>query len=165
MFPSLFLSRARRRASCAFVLAAGLAAPAAAEPDIMAQWHRRAMIASAAAHLDLVTESVMLAVLHLAMLHAIHAADEAGAPTPEDGCDALGAHADAAAVSAAHVVLSSWLPAERARLDAALMHDLAATPEGASRDLGVAAGRQAAELVMARWARARPEPGAKSAIP
>jgi hypothetical protein len=165
MFPSLFLSRARRRASCAFVLAAGLATPAAADPDTTARWHRRAVEASAAAHLDRVTESVMLALMHLAMLYAVHAADEAGAPTPEDGCDAIGAHADAAVVAAAHVVLSSWLPAERARLDAALVDDLAELPEGASRDLGVAAGRQAADLVMARWARARPEPGGQSAIP
>ena len=53
MFPPPFLARARRRAVCAFVLAAtGIAAPRAAAADDDARWNLRATIAAADAHLS-----------------------------------------------------------------------------------------------------------------
>jgi hypothetical protein len=152
MFPSVVLT-ARRRASCVFVLAAaGVAAPHAARADEIVRWNLRATIAAADAHLDPATESTMLAQMHTAMFDAVNAVLRYGSPYNDGVPAAAGAQAPAAAVSAAHVVLSTLMPSTRATFDAALMQDLAAMPEGPSRDLGVATGRQAADLVMARWA-------------
>jgi hypothetical protein len=158
MFPSAALTRARRRASCLFVLTtAGILAPHMSSADEVVRWNLRATIAAADAHLDPATEASMFAVMHTAIFDAVNAVLRYGPAYSVRTLDAAGAHAPAAAVSAAHVVLSTFLPADRATFDAALAQELAAMPEGPARDLGVAAGRQAADLVMARWTDTRPD--------
>jgi hypothetical protein len=60
-----------------------------------------------------------------------------------------GASADAAAVAAAHVVLKNYFPAAGATLDALRASSLAAIPEGAAKNAGIAVGEAAAAAVIA----------------
>jgi hypothetical protein len=57
--------------------------------------------------------------------------------------------ADAAAVAAAHRVLSQLYPAQRQALDSALAASLAAIPDGAVKTAGLALGRSVADAVLA----------------
>jgi hypothetical protein len=161
MFPSLVLTRTRRRATCVFVLAtAGMFAPRVVCADEVVRWNLRATVAAADAHLDPASEANLFAVMHTAIFDAVNAVLRYGTAYGARTLDASGAQAPAAASSAAHLVLSTFLPGDRAAFDAALAQELAAMPEGSSRDLGVAAGRQAADLVMASWAGIRRDPTA-----
>jgi hypothetical protein len=60
-----------------------------------------------------------------------------------------GASAEAAAAGAAHGVLTNYLPASAASLDAALVTSLAAIPDGQAKDDGVAVGEAAAAAMIA----------------
>jgi hypothetical protein len=60
-----------------------------------------------------------------------------------------GASAEAAAAAAAHGVLTNYLPASAASLDAALVTSLAAIPDGQAKDDGVAVGEAAAAAMIA----------------
>jgi hypothetical protein len=157
MFPSLHLTRARRRASCALALAAaGVLAPRTAGADEVLRWNRIATTVAAHHPLDPLAEARLFAVLHTAIHDAVTAIDRRHEPYCAVTLDAAGALPEAAVASAAHVVLTTWLQTERPALDAALADSLAALPEGRARDIGVASGRQAADLVMASWAGAAP---------
>lgn len=131
--------------------AAGLASPGPANADVIVRWNQRAAIAAADAHLDPATETTMLAVMHAAMFDAVDGVRREAASTGRALNDASDVTAPAAAASAAHVVLSTYFPADRPALEAALMADLAALADTPARALGAAAGRQAADLAMARW--------------
>jgi hypothetical protein len=61
----------------------------------------------------------------------------------------VGASAEAAAVSAAHRVLSGYFPDRAAEFDAARARSLSHVPDGPARDAGIAVGEQAATAVMA----------------
>ena len=60
-----------------------------------------------------------------------------------------GASPEAAAAAAAHRLLMTYFPASQGRLDAALTASLANVPDGASQDLGVAFGIEAADHIVA----------------
>jgi hypothetical protein len=153
MFPFIHLTRARHRASCALALAAvGTLAPRPAGADEVVRWNQIAMTTAGHASLDPLAQSRLLAVLHVAVHDAVNAIERRDEPYCAVSLDASGALPEAAAASAAHVILSTWLPADRPALDAALADSLAVLPEGQTRDLGVASGRQAADLVMVAWA-------------
>jgi hypothetical protein len=62
---------------------------------------------------------------------------------------APGASAEAAAASAAHAVLSRHFPDQAVKLDAALKTSLGPVPDGPGEAAGIAAGKSAAEAVLA----------------
>src|SRR5262249_59241852 len=62
---------------------------------------------------------------------------------------APGSSVEAAAATAGHDVLVALVPAQKAMLDAALAASLAKVSDAAARDGGAAAGRQAAEAILA----------------
>jgi membrane-associated phospholipid phosphatase len=148
MFALVRFPLAPARLSCALVLAAASVAPSAARADEVIRWNRVATMATAAADTDPLTESRIFAILHAAIHDAVNGVERRYTPYRESTLVATDASPDAAAASAAHVVLSTLVPGARTTFDAALSEALGAVPAGAARDAGVAAGRQAADLVL-----------------
>jgi hypothetical protein len=156
--------RGRRGAAPGAVVATGLAAvlalaptvpPAAgvvpaADPRVVADWNATAVA-------TIVTDAakgpaeayVYFGFTQLAIYNAVEGITgdyrlyrwKADAPA--------GASPEAAAAAAAHRLLITYFPASQGRLDAALTASLANVPDGASQDLGVAFGIEAAEHVVA----------------
>lgn len=136
--------------------AAGIAAalalaavPGPATGNEPLRWNRVATEASAAANTDPLTESRWFAMLHAAVHDAMNAVEpryETYVPRPRQ---AAGASLDAAAATAAHLVLSELMPSARAAFDAALEEALRAVPEGVARARGLEAGQAAAQAILA----------------
>ena len=125
-----------------------LCTDASAGPDAVLDWTATALAAvrTASAPPPVVTRA--LALEGLAVLDVLNAVD--GAPATLVGLDAPTEMDQAAAVgAAAHRVLSQLFPAQGAALDAVLANRLAAIPDGAAEDQGVAFGRAVAEAVLA----------------
>jgi hypothetical protein len=143
----------RRRAGGLVVAAAALttlAVPSSAGASAATQWNlnaTNALIATAG-------QGPTVAMLHLAMVHgavydAVNAIDGGYTPylvapdaTPFDS-------QDAAAATAAYHVLVHLVPAQQPTLQPLYAASLAAIPDGAAKDGGIAAGIAAAEAMIA----------------
>jgi hypothetical protein len=143
----------RRRAAglvVAVAAATALAVPSSAGASAVTQWNlnaTNALIATAG-------QAPPVAMLHLAMVHgavydAVNAIDGGYTPylvspdaTPFDS-------QDAAAAAAAYHVLVHLLPAQQPTLQGLYMTSLAAIPDGAAKDGGIAAGIAAANAMIA----------------
>lgn len=117
-----------------------------ARADAVMDWN------ATAAALPIAAPPVMARVM-AAMHGAVHDAINAIEPRYEAyrfKVDApAGASKDAAAASAAHDVLTALVPGQKSIFDAALVASLANIPEGRARTDGIAAGRSAAEQMLA----------------
>ena len=128
--------------------AALLLVAVAARADVITDWNQTGLDATAGIG-GSGPQVRMLAMMHGAMFDAVNATGpryrfylgELAAPA--------GASADAAAASAGHTVLIALLPAQKARLDAALAASLAKINEGAARNDGIDLGRRAGERMLA----------------
>lgn len=143
----------RRRAAGVVVAVAAstvLAAPSSAGASAATQWNlnaTNALIGTAA-------QAPPVAMLHLAMVHgamydAVNAIDGGYTPylvapdaTPFDS-------QDAAAATAAYLVLVHLVPAQQPALEGLYTASLAAIPDGAAEDGGIAAGVAAANAMIA----------------
>jgi hypothetical protein len=94
-----------------------------------------------------------MAMVHVAVYDAVNAVHRSHCPYRVDAVPPPGTDARAAAATAGHDVLAALYPRHARRLDAALDESLAAVPEGAGRDEGVALGRFVAERIVC-WRKA-----------
>ena len=92
------------------------------------------------------------AITHLAMFEAVNAITRDYEPYLGTIAAPQGASAEAAAIAAAHRVLSTYFPASAATLDAARAASLAAIPDGQAEDDGIAVGEAAAAAMIANRA-------------
>jgi hypothetical protein len=146
----------------AFATALGAAAPiggATASPTstlangptdpYVADWDAVGLEALAAAEVPPAHDGVILTYQAIAVHDAVMAIDGSYHPFAVDVDAPAGASAQAAVAAAAHGVLVHYLPEQGATiLDPALDESLATIPDGEAKTAGVAAGEQAAALLV-----------------
>ena len=123
-------------------------APAATAGDVVTDWGARAVAIGAEKQLPNARFTRGLAMVHVAMFEAVNAIDRRYKPYKLDLAAQKGASREAAAATAAHDVLVSLFPEERAKLDQALQAALAAI-EGDAKTKGIELGRKAATGIIA----------------
>ena len=121
--------------------------------DVVSSWNETAQTAIiTVAGAPPAQDSYWSAIMHVAMYDAVNAVGGRGgrymplvaSPTPRNP-----ASREAAAVAAAHYVLSTLMPSQRATFDTKLAKDLAQISGGKKKDNGVAMGVEAAQQVLA----------------
>jgi hypothetical protein len=136
----------------ALAMIAALIAPAGAARadvagDVVLDWN--AIMVTTVSSQNPFAQARLAAITQLAVFEAVnsitldHRSYLEPIPAPS------GASAEAAAVAAAHAVLSSYLPQSAPTLDAARARSLAAIPDGQTKDDGLAVGVAAAAELMA----------------
>jgi hypothetical protein len=90
-----------------------------------------------------------MSMLHIAMFEAVNAIERRYAPYKLTLSADRSTSKDAAAATAAHDVLLSIYPDQKAALDAALAASLSGIPETEAKVKGIALGKEAAEGVIA----------------
>lgn len=143
MRPALTVVRHAVAAAAAIVVLAP-----AVQADVVTDWNQTGLaVTSGIAGSG--PQVRLLAMMHGAMFDAVNAT----APRYRFYLSELsvppGASADAAAASAAHVVMFALLPAQKAPLDAALAASLGKVADGAAKTDGIDLGRRAAERMLA----------------
>ncbi|MFT3954112.1 MAG: vanadium-dependent haloperoxidase [Piscinibacter sp.] len=135
-------------ASTVRVLAVLLPALQVARADVVTDWNVTALSLTVSSTPQI--EMRTLAMAHVAMFDAVNAVTRTHqaymSPVP---VAPTGASAEAAAATAAHTVLLSIYPLQKAVLDAALQASLAKLPDGSAKTDGSALGRQVAEQCVA----------------
>jgi hypothetical protein len=130
----------------AMVLVAG--APVQARAEEVTRWNRIATDAMAAAQLDPLTESRMLAILHLAVHDTLNTIDPRHRTFGPVRTTIRGASTDAAVAAAAHAALTALLPARATTFDRELAVSLAAVANGAAKEAGITTGRTTAVAIL-----------------
>jgi len=143
------------------------ATPQAAGADAVTDWNEKAGNAAIAACISPAAnpfhESRMYAMVHIAVHDALNAIQRRSRPYAYDGLAAPGASPEAAVAAAARGVLVAEIPGipqdvfpfafcggpAIAGVEAEYAAALAAIPEGAARDAGIAAGEAAAAAIVA----------------
>jgi hypothetical protein len=97
-------------------------------------------------------QSRYAAITHLAVFEAVNAIAADYEPYLRTISAARGASPEAAAISAAHQVLSKYFPVSASTLDADRARSLAAIPDGPAKASGIAAGQAAADAMIAQRA-------------
>ena len=140
-----------------FPMAAGLAAallvgaaPIAAHAEEVTRWNRVATDTMAAAQMDPLTESRVLAILHLAIHDALNSVERRYHTYTTTRATTVQASADAAVASAAQVTLAALVPKCRATFDEELRVSLGTVTDAKAREAGVAIGRRVAAAVLAK---------------
>jgi hypothetical protein len=110
--------------------------------DVVVEWN--AITLAAVSGQNGVEQVRLAAIAHLAVFEAVNAIVGDFEPYLGTVVAPAGASAEAAAVAAAHGVLKHYLPDQAASLDAARESSLAAIPDGAGKDGGIAVGEAAA---------------------
>jgi hypothetical protein len=137
------------RSRAALVLAALALQPLAARADPVLEWN--AIAVQTMAGQNPFAQGRFAAITQLAVFEAVNAITRDYRPYLGTVEAPPGASPEAAAVAAAHGVLTAYFPAQAASLAAARDASLASIPAGPARDLGVAVGvAAAAALVAAR---------------
>jgi len=129
------------------VFASEAAAQVAANETL--RWNTVATEASAAAGSDPLTESRLLAIIHLAMHDAVNAVERRYQPYRSAAPAERGESASIAAASAAHAALVALLPAAQAAADDALTAAVAQAGNDTRVAAGLATGRAAAMRILA----------------
>jgi hypothetical protein len=143
--------RAPRFSAGVFVLALAALTPAfagAAAANEAVRWNAVASDVLAAAGTDPLTESRILAILHLAVHDAVNAVERRYEAYRFLG-RAEGASADAAAAGAAHAVLVQLVPNGKAQFDVELEYLLTHLPDDRAAAKGLEVGRKAAAAILA----------------
>jgi hypothetical protein len=134
-----------------WVVALTLAAAPAAHADVVTDWN--AIMTATVSGQNPFAQARVAAIMHLAVFEAVNAITGDYAPyLPSPVAATAPASPEAAAVAAAHRVLATYFPANAAVLDGARLSSLAALPDGAGKEDGVAAGEAAAAAMIARRA-------------
>jgi hypothetical protein len=121
----------------------------AAAADVITDWGARAVAIGAEKQLPNARFTRGLAMMHVAMFEAVNAIDRRYKPYKLELTAEKGASKDAAAVTAAHAVLVSLFPDDKAKLDQALQASLAALQESAAKTQGIELGKKAASGIIA----------------
>jgi hypothetical protein len=150
-------ARATRVALClSAALLAALPATAAAHsrsdegPDAVVEWNQATLelLATPGAHPITIHPTRTLALVHLAQHDAVNAIRREYEPYLVRESAPGAASAEAAAIAAAHGVLTQLYPANREPIDARRAADLAELPNNLARRLGVAVGEYVAERIV-----------------
>jgi PAP2 superfamily len=135
---------------------------ARADADAVTDWNRTALATqSATGDVRTPPTSRALAMVHAAIYDAVNAIDRQHAVYAVDAQAAPGASPEAAAVAAAHAVLTALYPTQQANLDAAYLLSLAQIPDGTSKTDGISLG----ELVAAGILTLRASDGSTTTLP
>lgn len=129
------------------LLIVGLLIASSAAADFVTDWNliMRTTVSSAAPPV----QTRFAAITHLAMFEAVNAITKDYVPYLGKLDAPRGANPAAAAVAAAHRVLSNYFPANAVTLDAHLVSSLAAIPDSPSKTAGIAVGEAAAAAMIA----------------
>ena len=141
--------------ACATPARDGFEAIASRKPageNVVLQWNVVALRTTTAAPFDPPRETRSLAMVHGAVFDAVNSITGGFSPYGEAPRGARGASTTAATAAAAHAVLVGLYPAQQAALDEEYARSLAAVPDGFGKDAGIASGRQAAAVMLARRA-------------
>jgi hypothetical protein len=125
-----------------------LCSPIAARADVVLDWNGIAMSTLIGQGQSPFAQARFMAITQLAVFEAVNAVTGDYQPYLGTVVAPAGASVDAAAVAAAYRVLKSYFPAA-ANLDAAYAASLAAIPDGAAKNGGVATGEAAAAQMIA----------------
>ena len=117
-------------------------------PDPVLQWNAVTLATATAAGEDPVAQQRILGIVHLAIFEAVNAITGEFEPYLGSIGAAPGASQAAAAVAAAHAVLTESLPAQAATLDAARASSLARVPDGPAKEAGIVLGAAAARAMI-----------------
>jgi hypothetical protein len=117
-------------------------------PDPVLQWNAVTLATATAAGKDPVAQQRIFSLVHLAIFEAVNAITGDFEPYLGSLPAAPGASPHAAAIAAAHAVLTESLPAHAATLDAARASSLANVPDGPAKEAGVALGAAAARAMI-----------------
>ena len=128
------------------VAAALLASAAVAHADTVLDWNA---IAASLATGSPFNQARVLATTQLAVFEAVNAIEKNYEPYLGTVVAPAGASADAAAIAAAHDVLTFYVPGSAAMLLAARTASLAAIPDGPAKAGGIATGEAAAAAMLA----------------
>jgi hypothetical protein len=143
---SSFSIRLIRRPLVAALLVVACAGGARA--DEVLRWNRVAT--DAGAQTDPLTESRVLAIMHLAVHDALNAIDPRFERYSRRPLSAPRASPEAAAATAAATVLSALVPKHVETFNARLAEALRAIPDGPARIEGIRVGRRSAQRLLAR---------------
>jgi len=124
--------------------------PARAQAEEVVRWNRIAIDAMTGAQTDPITESRMLAILHLAIHDALNSVERRYQTYTATKTTTMRASADAAVAAAAQATLSALMPRCKATFDEQLQITLAAITDTRERDAGAAIGRRVAASVLAK---------------
>ena len=124
-----------------------LASPIQANADVVLDWNR--IMVEAVTAQNPFAQASIAAITQLAVFEAVNAVTGDYTPYLGTVVAPAGASADAAAVAAAHAVLTNYFPGNAAALDARRAMSLAAIPDGTAKDYGVAVGVAAANAMIA----------------
>jgi hypothetical protein len=152
----------RTTAVAALLAAAAVVAPAAAQahrpppspavsPQVVLDWNQTAVTTLAATGKPQTESMIYMGLTQAAVYDAVTAIQGGFEPYLIRPGVPPGASPEAAAAAAAHGVLTTYFPAQKPALDAALTTSLDPIPDGPSQDRGVLVGQQvAAGIVAAR---------------
>ncbi len=121
--------------------------PSSAAADVVLDWNT--ILVTTLTGQNPFAQARFAAITHLAMFEAVNAIEGGYEPYLATTTPAPGASADAAAVAAAHRVLTTYFPGSAATLNAARATSLAAIPDGAAKDAGIALGESVAATIIA----------------
>jgi hypothetical protein len=121
-----------------------------ANPQVIHDWNT--IMVSTVAGQNPFAQARSAAVMHLAVFEAVNSISPHYRSYLDSLPQAAGASAEAAAVAAAHGVLSAYVPANAASLDQSRVASLATIPDGPAKVAGIAAGEAAAAAMIANRA-------------
>lgn len=121
---------------------------ASARADIVTDWNVRAESIAREKAIGAPPNTRTVAIMHVAMFEAANAVERRYAAYRLN-LSAPEASVEAASASAAHAVLTTVYPDQRAALDAMLASSLAAVAEGSAKAAGISVGQRAAAGILA----------------
>jgi hypothetical protein len=116
--------------------------------DTVTDWNQTAISAAASIGISTGVQSRIVAIAHAAMFDAVNSIERKYTKYAIEVAPPAGASAEAAAITAAHAVLTHLVPDEKKKLDAALTTTLANVADGAAKDAGAAVGREVAAKLL-----------------
>jgi hypothetical protein len=146
---TMLRGRLRSAFALCFAAAAIATVPHAAAADVVTDWGAKAVAIGSEKQLPNARFTRALAMMHVAMFEAVNAIDRRYKPYKLELTAEKGASKDAAAVTAAHAVLTSLFPDDKAKLDQAFQASLAAIQEGIAKSQGIELGKTAASGIIA----------------
>jgi hypothetical protein len=119
-----------------------------AHADAVTEWNQTAIRAAASIGISTGWQSRIVAITHAAMFDAVNSIERQYTTYAVEVSPPAGASAEAAAITAAHAVLTQLVPDEKKMLDTALTTTLANVADGAAKDAGTAVGREVAAKLL-----------------
>jgi hypothetical protein len=111
-------------------------------------WDQTALRAAASIGISTGWQSRIVAIAHAAMFDDVNSIDRKYTKYAIEVSPPVGASAETAAITAAHVVLTQLVPDQKNMLDAALNTTLTNVADGAAKDAGTAVGQEVAAKLL-----------------